>query len=124
MNNRAAGRLISCGLKHDQVNKAQKSVLLDKLVGQWNPVSKSYTKMKHLMDLMEASIGLGGGPVRGINFTSRCREIALQLREHLAGKPSEDIMFATVLALYRVKSHVEKLLRLDDPLTGIYLILE
>ena len=76
---------MTCGVKQDQVNKTSRSDLLDKLSGKWDPVTKARDKMKHLMNLMEASMGLGGGPVREINFTSRCRQVFRELMSSLGG---------------------------------------
>ena len=119
LNNRAAGKCISCGVTKDQVPTTSKRQLFDHLLGTWDPVLKKYPNQIHIMNLMEAAIGLGGGPVHGVNFTARCRSMAMEMKSNLGGKPSEDIMFATVLALYRIKSHVDKQIREADPMTGV-----
>ena len=113
---------MSCGYKFNDVDTIPPSVLLDKLLGRWDPVRKIYPKMTYLMDLMESGIGMGGGPIRGVNFTTRCRAIRKDMVGVLGGKPSEDVMFATVLALYRVKKHVALLIDQSDPLTGALLV--
>ena len=118
LNNRAAGKLISCGVTKDQVATTSKKQLFEHLLGTWDPVLKKYPNQIHIMNLMEAAIGLGGGPVHGVNFTARCRSMAMELKSSLGGKPSEDIMFATVLALYRIKSYVDKQIQESDPMTG------
>lgn len=94
-------------------------MLLERLLGRWDPVRDRFEKMENLMKLMEAGLGLGGGPVRGVNWTARCKEIAVELVRVLGGRPSEDIMSATVTALYQVKPHIIRLVDDADPLTGI-----
>lgn len=99
-------------------------MLLDNLLGSWDPVKKKYEKLAYIMDVMEAGVGLGGGPVKGVNFTARCRDICAQVTELLEGRPSENVMFATVLALYRVKPQVIKIIEEADPHTGTYYIFD
>ena len=92
--------------------------LFDKLLGRWDPNSLKFEKYDDIMSLMEASIGLGGGPVRGVNFTSRVKDISTELITVLGGKPSFPIVTTTCLTIYRIKTYVEKMIRFDDPLTG------
>ena len=114
---------MSCGVSKDKVDNTDPQTLLNNLLGDWDPVALTYTKLKHVINLMEAGIGLGGGPVHGINFTQRCRQISKELETCLGGKPSEDIMFASVLALYRIKKHVVKIINDADPQTGVCIII-
>ena len=74
--------------------------------------------MEYISLLLEAGISLGGGPIRGINFTARCKQIATELVPVLGGKPSEDITQATILSLYKIKPHLVRVIAEEDPMTG------
>merc|ERR1719331_259576 len=76
MKGRMASKRIYPGLKTEDIPVTQSAELLAKLLGSWDPMTKTYAKMSDIMALMQTAIDLGGGPVHGINWTSRVREIS------------------------------------------------
>ena len=116
--NRAAGSMISIG-NQNQIKVLNDKQLFKKLMGKWNADTEAFERMEIMMLFMEAGIaGPGGGPVYGRNFSASVDFIRNQLTTVLNGTPSQAIVGAVVLGLFKVKPHVEKLMKDDDPQTG------
>ena len=71
------------------------------------------------MAFMDAGINAAvGPPVYGVNLVECTREIQTTMTGILGGRPSEEVTSTVVVALFRVKSHVQNLLLQKDPVSG------
>ena len=117
--NRLAGKKIKLGIKPFRVSSTDPKVLLSKLLGPWDPVKSTYEKYDYMMAFIDGGINARvGPPVYGVNLVECTREIQTAMTGILGGRPSEEVTSAIVVALFRVKSHVQKLLQEKDPITG------
>lgn len=114
---RLAGRKISVRVKSAKVKDIEPKELLTRILGRWDPVAKRYTKFELMMDFMEAGIALGY-PIRGVNITTISQGIGEELIPVLGDKPSNEIVLAIILSLFRVKDHVKEVLKNSNPGTG------
>ena len=108
-----------CYLVAEDIPVTPSAELLAKLLGSWDPITKTYAKMSDMMTLMQTAINLGGGPVHGINWTSRVREISKNLAPHLGGKPSVEAVFVACECLYDVQQYIRTIMQEDPGLGGL-----
>ena len=81
----------------------------------------TYAKFELMMDFMEQARIALGYPIRGVNTTTISQDIGEECVNPctvLGDKPSNEIVLAIILSLFRVKDHVKEVLMNSNPGTG------